>query len=134
MLPTHIQDKLKPAINECWNWTGYKNEKGYGRSSYKGKDWLTHRLVYTLMVGDIEGYDLDHKCYNHACANPFHLKPSTLKENGQNRKGANSNNSTGIRGVTVYKDGRYRARTSGAFLGYFNTIEEAEEAIKRKRG
>jgi len=66
----------------CWEFTGYRLDSGYGRAAMDGQLWLTHRLVWTLLVGDIPaGRELDHLCKNKPCCNPEHLEPVTRGEN-----------------------------------------------------
>lgn len=83
MLPARIAIRI--AIDSdtgCWNWTGSCQPNGYGRSSVGSTKWLAHRLVYTLLVGEIPcGLDLDHLCRNRRCVNPEHLEPVTRKIN-----------------------------------------------------
>lgn len=67
---------------ECWDWTGPFSGNGYGRVTYDGRPWRVHRLVYTLIKGEIpSGLQLDHLCRNRACCNPAHLEPVTGKVN-----------------------------------------------------
>lgn len=65
----------------CWLWKG-KLQDGYGAQGWEGKTWAAHRLVYTLLMGEIpEGLDLDHLCKVRHCVNPDHLEPVTRGEN-----------------------------------------------------
>lgn len=80
-----------PGEDECWTWTGYTNESGYGRFAEGGRLWLAHRWSYTYFVGPIpEGLELDHTCHtddascrggvtcpHRRCVNPMHLEPVT---------------------------------------------------------
>lgn len=86
--------------NECWPWLGATLDSGYGYTIFQGKRQVSHRVVYTLMVGPIpEGLQLDHLCRNRWCQNPWHVEPVTAKVNIQ-------------RGLSGYATGaQYRART-----------------------
>lgn len=70
------------ARGACWEWTGHRTHDGYGQATYGGKKWMSHRLLYTLLVSEIpEGMQLDHLCRNRACANPDHVELVTGSEN-----------------------------------------------------
>lgn len=70
------------ATGICWEWTRALTPKGYARTTYGHKNWLIHRLVWTLLVGDIpEGMTLDHLCRNRRCCNPDHMEVVTAEEN-----------------------------------------------------
>src|SRR5690606_16925754 len=85
----------------CWEWTGSKDKKGYGRF---GKN-LAHRLSFQFTRGAIPHRMLvDHTCWNHACVNPDHLRLATNALNAQNRAGAPASSKSGVRGV--YWDAR----------------------------
>lgn len=76
-----ILDKID-IENECWVWTGCKLKQGYGRTTYKGRNVMTHRILFRLLAGDIpKKMTLDHLCNNPPCINPDHLEIVTLREN-----------------------------------------------------
>jgi len=73
-------------MNDCIEWTGSKNGKGYGVKglTINGKKTSTpaHRWMYQEYVGKIpEGLEIDHLCRNRGCVNVKHLEPVTHKEN-----------------------------------------------------
>ncbi len=75
-------DKVLVGDN-CWEWTGAKDQHGYGRIGTNSKGtFKAHRVVYEHFVGPIEpGLVLDHLCFNTSCVRPVHLEPVTQAEN-----------------------------------------------------
>lgn len=69
--------------NDCWEFTGARNNMGYGVIRVDGrKNLLAHRVAYDLVVDDIpDGMIVLHKCDNPACINPEHLKLGSMKDN-----------------------------------------------------
>lgn len=111
----NIEDRLKMksrrTVDGCVEWTGCVNEKGYGRTTYKGGNWRVHRLVWHLAGGDLpEGLYLDHTCHNRKCFNVEHLRLTTPKENVENFGGLPITNTSGYRGVSEYREGIWRGR------------------------
>ena len=72
---------------ECWEWRGHTDKKGYGVMSVGGRDnqtkLLTHRIAKTLTNKEELPDDkiLMHMCDNPPCCNPGHLVLGTHQDN-----------------------------------------------------
>ena len=87
----HVTNKRLGS--DCWLWTqGHINagvssvtlEDGYGVFKYQSKQWLTHRLAWTIENGPIpKRKKVLHHCDTPACCNPKHL---FLGSDADNRK------------------------------------------------
>jgi hypothetical protein len=125
--------------DNCWEWQGYLMESGYGNVTIASRTLLAHRVSYVLTHGSIPPHlVIDHICHNRTCVNPSHLRAVTQKQNVENRGCLNSNNVTGIRGVSWHKASRkWRAfvRHNGRQIqiGVFADIAAAESAVIAKR-
>jgi hypothetical protein len=92
---------------QCWEWTGYKNEKGYGVINLRGERVMAHRMAYELAGGTIpKGLFVLHHCDNPGCVRPKHLFVGTLADNNadMDRKGR------GRRGHNMPGTGNHRAK------------------------
>ena len=68
--------------NKCHEFTGSKDDCGYGRINKDGKLVRVHRAVYERLHGEIpKGLVILHKCDNPACINPDHLALGTQGDN-----------------------------------------------------
>lgn len=130
----------KVTVSEgCWVWTGTLNRGGYGKFKFQGRMVLAHRHAYELTKGTIpKNMVIDHLCHTKSCINPAHLRCVTVKQNSENRKQLNKNNSSGFRGVSYCTTtGKYVAavRHNGKRinLGYFDSPEAAAEVASAKR-
>lgn len=124
---------------DCWNWTAATNGAGYGVFRFNGKPAKAHRVSYAEAFGQFAAeMDIDHMCHNPRCVKPGHLRVTTNKQNIENRKGANRNSKSGIRGVTWDPQrGKWNAIVTHHGVahraGRFDTIEAADHAASLLR-
>jgi len=79
----------------CWK-SGYQsNIKGYSMISIKDRRslggavhiFLAHRASWVFHNGPIpDGFVIDHKCFNHGCINPEHLRLLTRTQNNARKE------------------------------------------------
>lgn len=123
----------------CWLWTGHTNDKGYGMVRINNANRRCHRISFEMSNGPIpDGMLVDHRCHTPACLNPAHLRLATPKQNMENRAGPTSRSKSGARGVAWNKNAnRWAAHVThnkvNHYLGYFNTVAEAEAVVIAKR-
>jgi len=132
----------KTVRNEdgCLVWTGW-TLRGYGMMNVggrKGRNCYTHRIAWEMVNGPIpDGMVVDHLCHNHGCLEVTHLRLATFSENQQNRKGAQSDSRTGVRGVTITREGHFRTHVKHKGVQYsagtFRRIEDADAAVTALR-
>jgi hypothetical protein len=74
--------KLLRVPSGCLEWQGYKNSKGYGRTTISRKSYRVHRVAWEIKYGPIpKGLDVLHRCDNPPCCDPEHLFLGTRADN-----------------------------------------------------
>lgn len=141
--PGRLQELIRTGYpdrpDECWSWPGYKKPDGYGQIRFNGRIQYAHRVAYELHVGPVPGgLVLDHICYEPACFNPCHLEPVTRAQNGQNRAGLATSNTSGHRNVYWDKhrsSWKVMMKRDGTqhYGGLFYSIEDAIAAAEQLR-
>lgn len=118
---------------DCLVWTGMRAPGGYGALRVDGRMVLAHRYAWARTNGPIpDGMQVDHKCWNKACANAEHLRLASPSENSAYLSGPREGSKSGVRGV--YQEGRkWVALTKKGGRTYrggvYQTIQEAEAAV-----
>ncbi|ANA86207.1 HNH endonuclease [Gordonia phage Lozinak] len=89
-IPGQLVGKFTADENGCWRWHSRRKD-GYAQVSFEGRKWLAHRLMYTILVGDIpKELQLDHLCRVTDCVNPSHLEAVTPLVNTRRSQGNNA--------------------------------------------
>jgi hypothetical protein len=72
--------------DDCWLWTGYKNNKGYGMFRVGDTMMLTHRWSAQTSGLNIDNMLVCHSCDNPSCVRPDHLFVGTNQDNVDDRE------------------------------------------------
>lgn len=116
---------------------GHTRKDGYVILCINGKHVYAHVYVFELEGGIPAGYEVDHIDRNPSNNKRTNLRLVTSSQNKYNIAKPITN-SSGIKGVhwnSPTNSYRARFRYEGKFVhvGMFNTLEEAYEAVKKKR-
>lgn len=82
---------------DCWEWTGWRQEHGYGAIRVKNRNEVGNfrAHVVALAIAGIrapEGdYVVHHLCENRGCVNPDHLEWMTRTAHTQHHQGTHCN-------------------------------------------
>lgn len=133
-----MQYRSKP-IGDHIIWTGTVTSTGYGSLRVNGRMRSAHIVAYELAHGPIPpGKQVDHRCQTPLCVDVEHLRLVTQKQNREHLTGAYRSSKSGVRGVCWAK--RHNAWAASVrhegrahWVGYFDRIEDAAEAVKKKR-
>ncbi len=90
VIPAHTARLFWAKVDksgDCWLWTAFKNQQGYGRIKVLHRPILAHRLAWQLTYGVIKDDELCvcHHCDVRLCVRPDHLFLGTLRDNNLDR-------------------------------------------------
>ena len=105
---------------------------GYVKINFRGKIVAAHRLAWLMYYGSWPDNMIDHINWDKADNTIKNLRVVTSSENGRNR-GKQSNNTSGVLGVTWHKRRRkWYSQIKGPngyeYIGMFDDIEDAKSA------
>jgi hypothetical protein len=84
--PRDFWKRVVQSNSDCHEWTGSRNNAGYGTVAYQGRKTLAHRLAYELATGvHPGGLCVCHTCDNRLCCRPAHLFLGTAQDNTSDR-------------------------------------------------
>lgn len=129
---------INPAAIEG-NYCGNKSRGGYRRFDYGGKRLTNHVVIWNIFEGEIpKGMQVDHINHNRMDNRRINLRLVSAQDNSKN-KSVYKNNTSGFPGVTIEKNGKFKARISLSgkriALGTFEFFDDACQAVidARKR-
>lgn len=134
-----FKSRCRQTETGCVVWSGSLATGGYGMMSANGKKVRAHRYAWERVNGPIpDGLVIDHICGNRACVNVDHLRPTTRKQNNENRIVLESTNKSGYNGVSWDKGTRKWRATAyhqgkTIYVGCYVDVEEAAQAARDKR-
>lgn len=85
--------ELPADSRDCWRWTGYLDEFGYGEYRIKNRkikgSFRGHQMAYALAGLGVtnDGEVLHHVCENRWCVNPDHLEVKSRSEHMSHHMG-----------------------------------------------
>jgi hypothetical protein len=111
-----------------------------GRSGGFGRNWGATKLHHFLFGKPPKGKVWDHINFNKLDCRRKNLRLVTPSDNTFHRRGAQPNNSTGIRGVYRWTDGKGNfywvakaVKNKKQYIKYFKTKKEAARAVVELR-
>lgn len=114
---------------------GTRENDGYISINVRNKTYRAHRLAWFYENGEWPRSHLDHINRVKSDNRLSNLRECSVSQNHANRK-CMANSSTGIKGVSKTRNGKFRARIrifgSKESLGTFDTSEEAHKAYMEK--
>lgn len=110
---------------------GHLRKDGYRRIGFEGNEYLEHRLAIFCMTSAWPRNEVDHRNLNRADNRWANLREAT---HSQNRTNTRPTSSSGFKGVTWHRDGKWQAQLglgkTNIYLGLFDSKEAAHAAYR----
>ena len=135
---TGVFTRLVSNSNRCkvGERVGSANNEGYLHARIDGRKYKLHRLAWLYMTGLRPAKLIDHIDMNPANNAWVNLREAGHSENRRNTK-PYRNNTCGIKGVSEYKPGKWRAHVNlegkRIHVGVFDNLKDAEQAVHKAR-
>ncbi len=129
----HIEGEIKRFnSNYAGNEAGRIKHDGYRELRLDGKYYSVHRIIYKMVTGEDPVALVDHINGDKSDNRWVNLRDASHTQNNHNRR-VGRNNTTGYKGVSKLKDGRYKVsirvgNNKRLHLGYFLDLNEAAKA------
>lgn len=103
---------------------GTIDSNGYIKTSVAKRKCYTHQIVFLHFYGYWPSM-IDHINQKRSDNRPENLRETNFSKNALNSKLWKTNR-TGVKGVSLTRDGRYKVTIQGIFYGYFNDLTSAK--------
>ena len=131
----HFDKKTIPVTESgCLLWIGYRNDKGYGQITFRGKKFYAHRLAWEAAYGPIPiDMCVLHKCDIPECVNKNHLFLGTLLDNNADmvKKGRYNKKLIDKDVLAIRSDNRTLASIADDYGVSLSTISSIKRRISR---
>ena len=123
--------------DECWDWIGAINQKGYGAFSIGRKNIIAHRMAWELTYGPIpDGVFALHHCDRPRCCNVRHLWLGSNQDNVDDKVRKNRQCSGEKNGLAKLTNGQVleirRLAKEGHFQNYLAKLFNISDAVVSK--
>lgn len=127
-MPVTAGQILRPLVrigktpDECWQWLGARDGKGYGIKEYLGRTIRASRWMWIQLFGPLTEDDcISASCGTPGCVNPHHLRLMSIAEvNRETRSGLTAADVSDIR--MLADNGVYADRLAERFMVDKSTI------------
>lgn len=122
--------------DDCWEWTGSKNLRGYGNFYTGSQVYGAHRFIGIIFHGKDFNTNkvIDHLCRNPSCVNPYHMELVTSLENtlrGDNHVAIRAKSNKCFRGHLYSKSNLLQRKANSGNI--VRQCKKCKQYLRRKR-